>query len=237
MKIFGWLGSPTAGRIRRTRIACAVLVPALVLAGCATYAVLETAAERAPAVVDRGPVGTTLTARGTFVAITELRLGFPTTGELNELLVKVGDRVEAGQILARQDDFELRQILEQREADLDAEEAELDRIENGNSVDNAQSDVDQAKEIYWATVNQVDATNDANEAAVDRAERTLANAREQLREAERELDDDETLCANPTTAGDEAPVLANVYENGDPGDQTTPPDADTLKFSPTTGRP
>src|SRR4051794_34604313 len=61
--------------------------------------------------VDRGTVATTVSASGKLASITEQNLGFPQGGRLEEVLVKVGDQVEAGQVLARLDDFELTQEL------------------------------------------------------------------------------------------------------------------------------
>jgi len=77
------------------------------LRSVALLAVLATAACTAspappPVVrVDRGPVVTTVSASGTLVGISRQNLGFADGGELSAVLVTVGDRVEAGQVLAR----------------------------------------------------------------------------------------------------------------------------------------
>jgi HlyD family secretion protein len=200
MKIFGWLDGLVAGRSRRTRVACAILAPALVLASCGTYAALRnTAAERAPGVVDRGPVGTRLSATGSLVAITELRLGFPARGQLSEVLVQVGDRVEAGQVLARVDDFALQQILDQREADLDQAEAELERAQGATSVEAAQATLDQAQEFLSATENEADEASDVADAAVDRAEAQLAFNHKALDRARAQLRADKEACGSRST--------------------------------------
>ncbi len=176
MKILGCLDRPTEARHRRPRFAVALLASALVLTGCRGVETIAAAAEdRAPAVVDRGPVSTRVTATGSLVAISELRLGFPVRGQLSEVLVRVGDRVEPGQVLARVDDLALRQALEQSQAQLDAREAELERAEGATSVEAAQATLDQAKAFVNATEDEAAAANEVADSR-GRQRRSAASA-------------------------------------------------------------
>jgi HlyD family secretion protein len=182
---------------RRTGLVAAALATALATAACTGTEV------PAPTIrVDRGPVGTTVSASGKLVAITEQNLGFPDGGQLAEVAVKVGDRVEPGQVLARLDDFALGQALEQSTAQLARQRALLAKITGGNSVEAAQATLDQAEKILDATEKQVDATNHANDSATDRAETQLDFDRSVLERAERQLRADQAACRTapaPTT--------------------------------------
>jgi HlyD family secretion protein len=177
---------------RRARVTLSIAVMAVVGATACT-------AEQPPPPtlrVDRGTVATTVSASGTLVAITQQNLGFPQGGKLKDVLVGVGTKVEAGQELARLDDFALQQTLEQRKAGLAQQQAQLDKIRNGNSIDAAQATLDQAKNILDATEDSVDATNNANSSATDRAEKQLDFDRKSLDLAEDRLDDDKKACGS-----------------------------------------
>ena len=178
--------------------------------GAALAAVLATAvacsgAPTPPPVVrvDRGLVATSVTASGTLVAITEQNLGFAEGGQLAEVLVSVGDRVQAGDVLARLDDFALDQALAQSRAQLDQARANLAKITGGTSVEAAQASLGQAEEILSATEEQVDATNAANDVATERARVQLDYDRSQLDRARAQLAEDRAGCSRssstPTT--------------------------------------
>ena len=177
---------------RRARVTLSIAVMAVVGATACT-------AEQPPPPtlrVDRGTVATTVSASGTLVAITQQNLGFPQGGKLKDVLVGVGTKVEAGQELARLDDFPLQQTLQQRKAGLAQQQAQLDKIRNGNSIDAAQATLDQSKNILDATEDSVDATNNANSSATDRAEKQLDFDHKSLDLAEDRLDDDKKACGS-----------------------------------------
>lgn len=144
--------------------------------------------------VDRGLVATSVSASGTLVSITEQNLGFAEGGELAEVLVEVGDRVEPGQVLARLDDFALDQAVERARAQVDQAQANLAKIRNGNSVEGAAAALDQSEEVLEATEDQAEATDEANEVAIERARVQLDFDREGLERADDRLADDEAAC-------------------------------------------
>jgi len=177
--------------------------------------------------VDRGPVSTTVSASGSLVAITEQNLGFAEGGQLREVLVKVGDRVTQGQVLARLDDFDLRQTLAQRQAQLAQQQSMLNKLRGGNSVEAAKANLAQAERILSATKAQVSATNDANASATDRARTQLRFDRSVLGKAESRLRSDRASCAGDddigATAGTgAAPAELDLDPNSDPQSSTTP---------------
>lgn len=146
-----------------------VAASVVLVAGCAGAPVPPPPATR----VDRGDVISSVTASGSIVAVDEQKLAFADGGRVTEVLVRVGDRVEPGQVLARLDDQALRQTLAQRQATLDEQQAVLGRIRGGNAVPAGDASVRQAREIQEATEDEVGATDDANSSATERARAQL----------------------------------------------------------------
>jgi HlyD family secretion protein len=202
----GALMSRTTGR--RALAACAVgVVAVLALAACTS-----TPPPPPTLRVDRGSVQTTVSASGTLVAISEQTLGFPRRGQITEVLVGVGDRVEPGQELARMDDFALRQTLAQEQANLAEAQTELDRATGNNRVNATGRTLDQARDILEAVKKQVDETNDLNESATNRArerldfeKKVLGRAWDTLRRDEEACDDEGGSSASSARSGESAP--------------------------------
>lgn len=189
-------------------------------AGLAALALLVTACSGgtppAPTVkVDRGPVSTSVSASGTLVSVNDQNLGFADRGRLAEVMVKVGDTVKAGQPLARIDDGALTQALESARAKLAGQQASLDKITGGNSVEAAQASLDSARAILDATQDNVDAVNAANSSATERA-RVQLNFDRQVLEQERRKG-----CATTT-----APPAGGGSARSSAPTTTAPPAAD-----------
>ena len=180
--------SPTTGRRAR---------PLRWLAVVAVFGLTACTGEPAPPPtvrVDRGTVATTVSASGTLVSISEQRLGFAEGGQLAEVLVKVGDRVEPGQVLARLEDLTVQAELDQAQARLAQEQATLDKLRGGNTVGAAKNTLEQAQKILDATKEQADATNAANRSATERARKELDFDKKALDRAEDQLEADERAC-------------------------------------------
>jgi len=174
----------------------------LLVAGCA-----GATAPPPTARVDRGDVVSAVSASGSVVGTSEQRLGFPEGGRVTEVLVRVGDRVEPGQVLARLDSYALRQTLDQKQAALDQQQAVLGRVRGDTTVAGAQASLAQAREIQEATEDEVAATDDANSSATERA-RTQLDVEEDARDvAQRQLRAARAACASaaPATATAGAP--------------------------------
>ncbi|MFC2015472.1 efflux RND transporter periplasmic adaptor subunit [Chloroflexota bacterium] len=83
----------------------------------------------------RGDLVITASGSGTLVPATESAAGFQNGGVVAEVLVEVGDTVEAGQVLARLDDTDAQDQVAQAEISL--RQAELDLAELTEEVDTA----------------------------------------------------------------------------------------------------
>jgi membrane fusion protein, multidrug efflux system len=112
-----------------------LLVMAMVLAGCDGKNIHE--AEESPVIrpvrtITVQPVIFSLSnsVTGTIEARAEADLGFRIAGKLIERKVDVGDRVQAGDVLARLDDQDQRNALRTAEADLAAAQAEQVQASN-----------------------------------------------------------------------------------------------------------
>ena len=105
-------------RTRRRLILVLLLIAALLAVGGGyaayqNYTTTQAAAAAAAAAtatqtstVTRGDIVITASGSGDLLAASEVEVGFSSGGTLIELLVQVGDRVEAGQALARLDSTE-----------------------------------------------------------------------------------------------------------------------------------
>ena len=196
-------------------------------AGLAAMAVLATACsgDTPPAAtvkVDRGAVSSTVSASGTLKSINEQVLGFADRGQLAELMVKVGDVVKAGQPLARLDAAALTQALLSAEAKRDQQQAALDKITGGNSVEAAKASLDSAQSILDATQSNVDATNSANSAATQRARVQLEFDRSVLDQARKAgcQDTSTTATADSDGAGSTTTTTATPSSSNGSGTST-----------------
>jgi len=109
---------------KRTRwIIAGILV--LAVAGGATYYYTGTTQAAAPtetplqtATAFRGSIVLQANGTGTLTPANEVSFGFGTSGQITELDVKVGDQVEAGQLIGMMDDTEAKAAYEQAKRNL-----------------------------------------------------------------------------------------------------------------------
>jgi len=131
----------------RKRLFWTILPVVLIVAGGAgyyyyknVYAKAQAEAQaREPTVttsqVTRGDISITAIGSGSLEPSTELTFGFRNSGILAELLVKVGDKVEAGQVVARLDDTDAQAQVTQ--AQISLRQAEINLTELTAAVDPA----------------------------------------------------------------------------------------------------
>jgi multidrug efflux pump subunit AcrA (membrane-fusion protein) len=129
--------------------------------------------------VGRGDLVITASGSGTLIPATETPLGFRSGGYLAEILVEVGDRVEAGQALARLDDADALDQVAQAEIGL--RQAELELNELTQEVDAADLAAAQAS-LASAKANLSALTSPPDD-------QELLAARENLNSAQEALDD------------------------------------------------
>ena len=122
--------------------------------------------------VTRGTVRSAVTGTGSVVPAAQVNVGFRTGGQLTEVDVKVGDHVTKGQVLAKIDTRSLQIALDQANANLQTAQANLSNTVNGNALVQAQHSLDNARQSYADTVNQVNVTNqqDAAQLSTDQAQ-------------------------------------------------------------------
>jgi HlyD family secretion protein len=125
-----------------------------------------------------GPIDASVSATGNIEPRAQAELRFIVDGTVTAVLVKPGDRVEAGQPLARVDDTDLKLKLDQAQADLKqaiADRADLMDGATPQEIASAQARVAQAQAQYQQTAGSV-TTSDvaAARARLDAAKATLA---------------------------------------------------------------
>ena len=162
----------------------------LAAAGYAGYRVLtQTEAEASAsnqiqtASARRGELTVFASGAGQVVPATEVGLGFDESGTLLEILVKVGDRVQAGQVLARletnQSEQDIALALAQAELDVLTAQQALDEIYASTQMD--------AAEALKAVEDAEQALEDLQSSDLRQAQalQAVAEAQEAVKEAER----------------------------------------------------
>jgi RND family efflux transporter MFP subunit len=168
---------------RNKRLFFIVAVVALLAAGGAWYyygQVLPTEASASSSAetvktarVRRGNLIVSASGTGVLVPVTEVDLGFRTGGVLAEVPVEVGDRVEAGDLLAWLDTAELERAVTQGEIALRQAQIRLETVQepaDEDDIQRAQDAIDQAAAaLHLAQINLVAAQDDvaANEVLED----------------------------------------------------------------------
>lgn len=154
-------------------VVLAVVVGAgLLIASGRTASGTETAAVRTVA-VRTGDVTASVTADGSVEAVNEVAANFETTGTIARLLVKVGDTVAKGEVIATLERADARREVKVARLQLAAAQDQLDAAEEGTTTTDPQtgksttsvssSQVSSAE----AQVVQAQATLDDAEAALD----------------------------------------------------------------------
>ncbi|HEY9781145.1 MAG TPA: efflux RND transporter periplasmic adaptor subunit [Leptolyngbyaceae cyanobacterium] len=112
--------------------------------------------------VERASLPITISANGTIKPERSINVSPKTSGRLKSLLVKEGDRLKQGQIVAYMDDSNLRGQLTQAQGQLAAAEANLQKLLAGNrseEIAQAQAELRNAQ----ATLEEAQATQRQNE--------------------------------------------------------------------------
>jgi HlyD family secretion protein len=150
-------------------------------------------------------MATGVSSTGSLSAADEQNLGFPKGGQLTAVDVKVGDHVEAGQVLASIDPVPARQELDAQKAQLRAAEAQLDKVKDSPGVDDAKDSLSQAKDVLEAVIDQVDQQDDADRVAIDNAERQVAADQNTVTSAQN--------AQSSACAGGSSPACTNAQYN------------------------
>ena len=141
--------------------------------------------------VQRGNLTAAIAATGNIAVPTESRLGFQTSGTVQEILVGLGAEVQTGEALARLDPTPLEEAVRQAEANYRSAEAKLQQLQTGLSADEiglSEATVEAARvKLEQARAG---ATND-----VDQATRNLEAAQLKLDQVKAGGSDDDVAAA------------------------------------------
>jgi HlyD family secretion protein len=143
-----------------------------------------------------------ITASGVVQPVRRVNLSPKTQGRLAELYVEQGDRVEAGQVIARMESEEIEAQLLQAEARLARSQANLQKLQTGSRPEEiaaARARFDQAR----ARLAELEAGTRSEE---------VAQAEARLREAQARLADAESGSLEDEIAQAEARIVANQAE-------------------------
>jgi multidrug efflux pump subunit AcrA (membrane-fusion protein) len=177
----------------RSRKYLLFLIPVAAVVGVATVAYFVAVPggsaeadeeELQTATARRGDLSLLASGTGSLIPATEVNLGFDTAGELVELLVEVGDEVEAAQVLARLDPTSAETQLTEAEATLRELTSPLAVAQAKLAVADAKEALESAQ--YTFTVNQEG--HRATEDAIEGAKARLAVAKDRLEEAQSAFD-------------------------------------------------
>ena len=130
-----------------------------------------------------GSLTVSASAAGKVIAATEISIGFDESGTLSELLVKEGDKVQAGQVLARletdQTEEEIALALAEAQLNVLTAQQALDDIYSSAQVDAAQAlkDVEDAKQALEDL--------QSSDLTIAEAAQAVADAQEALKTAQR----------------------------------------------------
>jgi macrolide-specific efflux system membrane fusion protein len=172
-------------------VLCAGAIVAAVLVVGPASSSSSVAAERT-VTANKGVVQTTVSGSGNLVPAKEMNLDFGTAGTVTKISVKEGDKVTAGQMLARLDDADAQVTLDKAHASLESAEADLDAAESGQSTSSTGgSDSTVADETPAAAAASGGSTQTAAQkaAAIATAQANVAQAKLDVEDAERTLED------------------------------------------------
>lgn len=126
--------------------------------------------------VTRGDLNVTLQGSGPVQANRHLDFPFQVGGQVDEVLIKAGDHVKTGQILARLDTRDLDLAVQQAQANVTTAQAKLDATQHGDATS---QDLDSAKSAVASAEANLEKTKTGNltQADIDNAQAAVSSAR------------------------------------------------------------
>ena len=136
------------------------------------------------ATVGRGTVAATVSATGSVVPNLKAQLAFGTSGTVSQVSVALGDKVKAGQLLAKLDTSTLENKVAQAKSSLRAAQIKLEQLKAGATpveIAAAKAGLDSAQARYD------DVAKGATDADIKAAQQSTASAEANLAKAQAEL--------------------------------------------------
>lgn len=170
-------------RLRGKKLALIVLVGATLLGGCKSERQSATTSSQAVQVLQIEPTSASETSSyvGTIRPRFESNIAFRVGGKITKRLVDIGTSVTAGQIIAELDPTDYRLALEAQQAELAAAKSSRDQAV---AAEGRYRTLEAQGHVAKAALEQRVAAADEARGRVERAERSLALARNQLDYAE-----------------------------------------------------
>ncbi len=195
-----------------------LLVTAL-LAGGALYAYRVRAQGAAAATyttvpVTRGDLAIGVSATGPVSTAASIPLTFKNSGLLKQVLVKPGDTVKAGQVLAHEDTADLQHALDQVKAQLGQQQAALQKLLAGPTPQQlavSQQAISTAQSNLADAQKNLDLMAQQNTKDVQQAQVALANAQANTGSVQNEVARGEA--ADQTSISNAQTALANAQKN------------------------
>jgi multidrug efflux pump subunit AcrA (membrane-fusion protein) len=184
--------------MKRSTYSLAVIFVALALVGCqAQTSARPTAPQTAR--VQRGNLTATISAAGTVTARSQVALTFQASAQVKEINVKVGDKVKAGQVLARLDSTDLEMAVSKAQIAVDSSKLQLQKTKEGpkpEDIASAKASLASAQAAYQAALNKYSLTD--AQLAVARAQLDKAAATVQRAQAAYDWEKNNWLDPDPT---------------------------------------
>lgn len=149
-----------------------------------------------------GELKQTVSLTGTVKPVKELALNFPTTGKINNLAVKIGDKVQVGQLLAELDYAGLNLRKNEAEAGLQIAQANFNKLLAGASQ--------QAVAVNQSSIDQAVSNQRMAQIELDKIRSTAA---ENIRQAEKTLNDLLSVSGDTPTSQEQAVSTAETNLN------------------------
>ncbi len=128
--------------------------------------------------VHKGALQVTVSASGSLEPVRQVDLDFDVSGKVAEVLVGIGDRVKAGQVLARLDTADLEANVRQAELNLKSAQAQLDSLKEPATEEEIKS----AEAAYYSALAQYQELKNTP------SQQTLTAAKLELEQAKIALD-------------------------------------------------
>ncbi|MDD2680961.1 MAG: efflux RND transporter periplasmic adaptor subunit [Patescibacteria group bacterium] len=149
--------------------------------------------------VESGPLVQTVSETGTLKPVKEVALNFLSSGRIKSVEVKVGDKIEAGAVLASLDDNSLQSRKAELGAGLQIAQANLSKTLAGASS--------QSISISRTSLNQAQSSLDSAKVDLEKTKQTVA---ENIRQAEKTLADLQSNSTNSVTPQEQAISSAQI---------------------------
>jgi RND family efflux transporter MFP subunit len=147
----------------------------------------------------KGEIVQTVSVTGSIKAEPTIDLHFKKSGEVKEIDVKEGERVEQGQLLATLENRSLDLEIKRNDANLAYSRAEYNKLKAGTKSEEVQiasAEVNSAQASYDASVTDLENTKAINEANIELAQIAYKQATDNAAAAEKDLATTKLLAEN-----------------------------------------